>query len=132
MFTTLRSRLIASYALIIFVTLIIAAATLPVLLRDYQDQVTWARLDDQLTLSTRAVVNLWQQNLTAADILARLPEDAAGPGGWLLLLDSNGLVLADTRRTLVGQQIPQTTRRRRPGTQHFFGDFRTPLGQRML
>ncbi len=132
MFTTLRSRLIASYALIIFVTLIIAAATLPVLLRDYQDQVTWARLDDQLTLSARAVVNLWRQNLTAADILARLPEDAAGPGGRLLLLDSNGLVLANTRGTLVGQQIPQTTRRRWPGTQRFFGDFRTPLGQRML
>lgn len=132
MFTTLRSRLIASYALIIFVTLVIAAATLPLLLRDYQDRVTWARLDEQLDLSVRAVIDLWRQNLSAAEILARLPEDAAGPGGRLLLVDANGLVLADTRKMLAGQQVPEFTRRRRPGTQRFVGQFRTPLGQRML
>ena len=132
MFTTLRSRLIGSYVLIIFVTLIIAAATLPVLLRGYQDQASWARLDDQLELSARAVADLWRQNLPAPEMLAQLPEDAAGPGGRLLLLDANGQVLADTRGTLVGQQIPQATRRRRAGTQHYFGEFRTPLGQRML
>jgi len=132
MFTSLRSRLIASYVLIILLTLAIAAATLPLLLRGYQDQASWARLDDQLALSRRAVVDLWRQNLTAAEIIARLPEDAAGPDGRLLLLDGSGKVLADTGRFLTGQEIPQATRRRRPGTQHFYGEFRTPLGQRML
>ena len=132
MFTSLRSRLIGSYGLVIFLTLAIAAATLPVLLRGYQDQASWARLDDQLDISRRAVVNLWRQNLSGPEILARLPEDAAGPGGRLLLLDSSGKILADTDGFLTGQQIPQATRRRRQGTQHFFGEFRAPLGQRLL
>lgn len=132
MFTTLRARLIASYALIIFVTLAFAAATLPVLLRGYQDQATWARLEDQLELSARAVAGLWRQNLSAAELLAQLPEIAAGPGGRLLLLDASGQVLADTADTLVGQQIPQVTRQQRPGTRYFFGEFRTPPGQRLL
>ncbi|MDH7487074.1 MAG: ATP-binding protein [Anaerolineae bacterium] len=132
MFTTLRARLIASYVLIIFVTLAFAAATLPVLLRGYQDQATWARLEDQLELSARAVAGLWRESLSAAELLAQLPEIAAGPGGRLLLLDASGEVLADTAGTLVGQQIPQVTRQRRPGRQYFFGEFRTPLGQRML
>jgi len=132
MFTSLRSRLIGSYALVILLTLAIAAVTMPVLLRGYQDQATWARLDDQLAISQRAVVNLWRQNLSASEILDRLPEDAAGPGGRLLLLDISGRVLADTGGFLTGHQIPQATRRQRRGTQHFFGEFRTPLAQRML
>ena len=132
MFTTLRSRLIASYALIIFVTLAIAAATLPVLLRGYQDRLTWAHLEEQLVLSTRAVISLWQENLSPPEILARLSEEAKGPGGRLLLLDSSGRVLADTAGILVGEQIPEATRHRRPGTRRFIGQFRTPQGQRML
>jgi len=132
MFTTLRSRLIASYALIVFVTLIIAAATLPVLLRGYQDRLTWARLEEQLMLSIRSVISLRQQDLSPSEIMERLPEEAVGPGGRLLLLDSNGLVLADTRDVLTGQRIPEFTRQRRPGTLRFVGQFHTSTGQRML
>jgi signal transduction histidine kinase len=132
MFTSLRSRLIGSYALVILLTLAIAAAALTVLLRGYQDQATWARLSDQLDLSRRAVVDLWRQNLSGAEILAQLPEDAAGPAGRLLLLSNSGTVLADTGGLLAGLEIPRATRRRWLGTQRFYGQFRTPLGQRML
>jgi len=132
MFTTLRSRLIGSYALVVLVTLTIAAATLPLLLLRYQDRVTWARLEEQLMFSLRAVIALRRQNLSPAEILARLPEEAVGPGGRLLLVSSSGLVLADTGGGLVGQRIPGFTRRQRPGTQRFIGQFRTPQGQRML
>jgi len=133
MFTSFRSRLIGSFALVILVTLSIAALTLPVLLRGYQDQATWARLDDQLGLTIRSIGELWREDPNARDILARLPKESLGPSGRILLIDRNGTVLADSAAgALAGQQISQVARRRRPATSHYYGEFRTPAGLRML
>ncbi|MBI3536130.1 MAG: HAMP domain-containing protein [Chloroflexi bacterium] len=101
---SLRSRLILTHVLIILLTLVIAAIGLLFILRNFQNEVEFARLEDAaipLAVQARALV---QANTPPLEILTRLQTSAEGVGN-ILLITQRGVVLADTTYGLTAKNI---------------------------
>lgn len=105
MFNSLRSRLIASYAFIIFLCLLLAGSSLLVLLRSYQTKLTVARLADMAIPLSFQVRSMAQNGASPVEISSQLEEQTEEMAIRVLLLDGRGEVFADTYGQLAGQQI---------------------------
>jgi len=150
MFTTLRSRLIASYVLIVFLCLILAGLTTVVLMRQYQERVELARLRNVATDLSRRLPAILDRLTDTRDVLRYMRQEALALRLRVMVVDAQGLVLVDTTAdgSLVGQQVlppqqgvpspggePMIRRHQTPNGLEFFLVL-TPLppfeGQRML
>jgi len=107
MFTTLRSRLIASYVLIVFVCLALAGATNLILMRQYQQRTELARLSNLAADLSRRIPALISRLADARDVLRYMRQEALAQRIRLMLVDSQGIVQYDTAmdRALTGQQV---------------------------
>jgi two-component system OmpR family sensor kinase len=96
MFSTLRARLIASYAVILVLALLLAGSAAVVLFNRYQALTAYR--DMQLVAMTVAsrIPLLLTRRVPLTDLTRRLRDEAQTMGGRLLLLDDNGLVIADS------------------------------------
>ncbi|RME86345.1 MAG: sensor histidine kinase [Caldilineae bacterium] len=107
MFTSLRSRLLASYIVMVVVTLLAAALTLTLVLRAISDNVSRTRLRSSLPLTTRLVRELLAQGRTPEEIVAVLRDNSNNRPPFRVLLIDRGTVVGDTEEGLVGERIPR-------------------------
>jgi len=104
-FDSLRSRLILSYVLIVVVCLVIVGLSLAVLLRGYQERLTYDRLKQALPLTARLLQRLLQRGIP----LARLEELRPQEGQLkvrVFLVNQQGTIVADSEGTMTRQQWP--------------------------
>jgi signal transduction histidine kinase len=105
MFATLRSRLIASYVLVIVTCLAVTGVVLTALLVPQVSRLTYLRLAEQGLPIALRVINLRGQGLTAARIIDTLEQRVGTEGSPILIVDGEGLVLASTEDGWVGREI---------------------------
>jgi hypothetical protein len=109
MLSSLRSRLLGSYVLIVVICLAVTGLMLAVLLAPQVTRLTYLRLAEKALPTAVRVLSLRSQNLSPGEILDALGEKATADGTRLLIADSDGQVLADSEDTLVGRQIDLPT-----------------------
>jgi two-component system OmpR family sensor kinase len=105
MFTSLRSRLIGSYILIIVICLAVTGIVLTLLLVPQVIRFTYLRLADKSLPTALHVRSLRARGLTTEDIITTLKEQATTQGTRILIVTRDGRVLADTEDRWAGQQI---------------------------
>ena len=105
MFPGLRSKLVAAFALVIFLSLMLASAAFVYLLRDYQTQLKLNQLADLALPVSFQVRMLERVGASPAQIAVFLEEQAKEMNVRVLLLDPQGTVLEDTRSQLRGRQV---------------------------
>jgi signal transduction histidine kinase len=93
---TLRGRLIASYVIVLAVTLIGVLIALSVLLPDYRGREADERLVGLARPTLRLMVELAARGATTDEIRAALDDQADATGLRLLVLGRNGVILSDT------------------------------------
>jgi two-component system OmpR family sensor kinase len=103
MLRSLRSRLIASYVLLIAICLTIVGVILGVSLLQ---RTAYARLRAAVVPTTFFVSNLQQRGLSPSEIVQRLDEQAQAQGLDILILSRQGQVLAATDESWRGQRVP--------------------------
>lgn len=90
---SLRARLILSYTLIVVLCLGIAAAAVSLLLQNYRDRFTQARLDDMTIPIYLQVVSLVRGQVSWNEAWDNLEEMAEQTGVYILLVDDDATVL---------------------------------------
>ncbi len=105
MLTSLRSRLIGSYILIIVICLAATGIALTLLLVPQVVRFTYLRLADKSLPTALHVRSLRTRGLTPEDIITTLKEQASTQGTRILIVTHEGRVLADTEDRWAGQQI---------------------------
>ena len=126
MFKTLRAKIIASYALIVFLCLFLAGSASVFLFNRYQEVVARRNMRLLAVALVSRVPSLLAQRETLPEVTRRLRVEAQAVGGRLLLLDAEGLVVADTAKEgkWVGQRL-----RILPSDADLRSLWRTPLGR---
>lgn len=112
MFGSLRTKLIASYALVITLSLLLAGLGSVYLIRSYQTQLRLNQLADQALPLTLQLWRLEHLGASPSEIQQILKEQASDLGLRLLLVDARHRIVADTGGTLVGQFLPSPSNER--------------------
>jgi signal transduction histidine kinase len=131
-FSSLRAKLIASYVLVIGMSLLLASATFAYLLRDYQIRTEEDRLENIAAYNANQVVRWVRSGQSMTNIAAQLDMVAGDAGVRILLLDERGTVLHDTdNNSFAGStfSIPPSPGRRPNVSQ---GPVSTPAGQELF
>src|ERR671932_737238 len=92
----LHVRLLASYALVVSVTLIMVLIALSVLLPSYRTRQTEQRLAELARPTLRVLAELGLRGAPPDEIRAALEEQAEATGLRILVLNRGGIVQADT------------------------------------
>jgi signal transduction histidine kinase len=103
--SSLRTRLLISYLIVILVCLALAALTLLVIARPIQQRLASARLSAQVTLAIPRVQAMLDRGLRPNQIAERLAAGITRRGTRVLLLDRQGQVLGDTGGEWTGQRV---------------------------
>ena len=111
---SLRTRLILTHVFVILLTLTIIAVSLVFILRAYQRQVELSRLGDAVAPLSFQARALFQSGVPARLVASRLEPQVAGVG-HLMIVTSNGLVVADTTNQLTDRTVKLS-----PGSRDFF------------
>jgi signal transduction histidine kinase len=128
-FTSLRAKLIASYALVIVLTLTLVASGFAYVLRSYQTTLRLNQLADYAVPLTFAVERSQRLGASADEIDKYLHEQANDLDVRIFLLGPNRTVMLDTDQTLIGRQLPLPTEERaRLGGQMQWGTLDVPDG----
>ncbi len=90
---SLKVRLFATYALVVAVTLTIAALGSGFLLRDYAGSLALKSLEDTARPISVQLVNLVRGEASLLEVVATLQEQADGNGVHILFLDDAGAVI---------------------------------------
>jgi two-component system OmpR family sensor kinase len=117
MFTSLRARLIVSYIVIILICLVLVSLASIFLLSRFQAKLVISGLADAAVPTALRVYSLLERDLSPAEIVDLLKEQAEKQEVRILLLTPRGQVLADTQGDWTGKQakvdlaeIPKDTR----------------------
>ncbi len=102
---SLRWRLIAAFALIIFLTLLLVLVGLLFVLRQYQEQREMIRLGSLVGPVSFHVRALEQQGASAGEITEFLAREADELDVRIVLARAQGAIFHDTEGSLVGQRI---------------------------
>lgn len=95
-FPSLRANLIAAFVAVIAVSLLLASGAFAYLLRDYQVQREYDRLDNVAEMYMLQVVRMARSGASLPTISGQLDQSAGDAGVRVLLLDDRGVVLHDT------------------------------------
>jgi signal transduction histidine kinase len=95
-FPSLRANLIAAFVAVIAVSLLLASGTFAYLLREYQVQREYDRLENVAEVYMMQVVRMARTGASLQVISAQLDQSAGDAGVRVLLLDDRGDVLHDT------------------------------------
>ncbi len=101
---SLRTRLIFTHIVVIFITLAIISVSLVYILRDYQRTVQLARLGDALVPLSFQARSMFQDAVPPKEVMSRL-EVQAGPVGHVMIITQRGLVLADAANGLTNRTL---------------------------
>lgn len=105
MLSSLRFKLWAAFALVIFLSLFLAGSAFVVLVRNYHARLAMERLADLAGPITLQVSMLEHAGASSATISAFLQEQGEEVGVRILLVDANGRVVEDTKGVLKGRQV---------------------------
>jgi two-component system OmpR family sensor kinase len=105
MFSTLRSRLIVSYLLIVVVCLAVVGIVLAVLLIPQVSRLTYLRLTEQGLPIALRVMYLRGQGLNAERVIETLEQRGGIDANPLLIVTGEGVVLASTEDRWVGREL---------------------------
>lgn len=105
MFSSLRSRLIGSYVLIIVICLSVAGLVLVLLLAPQVLRLSYLRLADRSVPTALHVRSLRARGLSPEQIISALEEQSASQGTRILIATRQGEVLADTEGRWVGRHV---------------------------
>jgi signal transduction histidine kinase len=122
MFRTLQAKLLASYALVIFLCIFLTGTSLVLLLSNYQERLALTRLESVAAALAPRLPALLDQPASLQEVATRLDRASERLGQRLALLDAEGVVLKDTGFSLRGATIPLDRRepeRRLPGVQQY-------------
>jgi signal transduction histidine kinase len=110
MFSSLRVKLIASYAIILVLALLLAGSAVVVLFNRYQERIAYRDMQLIATTVASRVPLLLNRRLALADLARRLRDEAQVMKARLLLLDDDGRVIADSApgANLEGHQLVVT------------------------
>ena len=106
MFRTLQAKLLASYALIVFLCVFLVGASLTLLLQDYQERLVVMRLEGTAATLARRLPALFDRPVTLREVSTHLQGVAARLSQRLALVTPDGTVVADTGSELVGEVAP--------------------------
>ncbi len=95
-FSSLRANLIAAFVAVIAVSLLLASGTFAYLLRQYQVQTEYDRLENIAEYQASQMVRWTRQGATLNTIATQLDQNAVDSGVRILLLDDRGTVLHDS------------------------------------
>ncbi len=95
-FPSLRANLIAAFVAVIAVSLLLASGAFAYLLREYQVQREYDRLENVAEIYMMQVVRMARGGATLQIIAGQLDQSAGDAGVRVLLLDDRGDVLHDT------------------------------------
>ena len=133
MFGSLRTKLIAAFALIIFLSLFLASSAFVLLLRDYQTQLAVNQLADLALPLSYQVAVLERAGADPEQIGSLLEDQAADVNVRVLLVSPEGMVLGDSAGSLNGQQMQPKLGRVAMGVRvAYTGMYRTPDGQELF
>lgn len=113
MFGTLRTRLIAAFAFVIFLSLGLSSLAIVLLLAEYQTQREMSRLQDLALPIAYQVRALQFQGASQGDIEAFLERQATELRVRIAVIDPSGIVINDTAREAMGTRVslPEIPRR---------------------
>lgn len=120
MFTSLRSRLIGSYVLIIVICLAVTGIALTLVLVPQLSRLTYLRLADKSLPTALHVRSLRARRLSPEQIVNTLEEQASSQATRILIVTAEGTVLADTEHRWAGRHIDLSTPRRESGDRHLY------------
>lgn len=109
MFGSLRAKLIASYALIIVLTLVLAGSSFTYVLRDNQTRLRRDQLAGYALPLAFQVRLLQRVNTPPADVDQFLQDQSSELNVRIFLVNPDRQVIFDTGRNLVGQALPLPT-----------------------
>jgi two-component system OmpR family sensor kinase len=105
MFSTLRSRLIASYVLVIVICLSVTGIVVGLLVVPQAARLSYLRLAESALPVALRVLSLRNQGLSAQEIVNDLDQRSAAGSPRILLATADGEVLADSEGAWVGRQV---------------------------
>jgi signal transduction histidine kinase len=136
MFKSLQARLTLSYIVVIVICLVLVGLAALVLLRGYQQNLTYSRLADRGTLAAQLTYQSLRRGASPQVTMGRLTEQmnrGEGPPIVLYLLDSQGQVVAGSNDRLNGQRFEQLALRpNRPPLAATRGERQLATGERLL
>lgn len=110
MLKSLQARLTLSYVVIILVCLVLIGLSALLLLRGYQRDLAFRRLEDRVVLASRLVGSeILRSRFTNPELIRWLAQEMNRGGGArvsVYLLDPSGQVIAGTDNRLDGQSFP--------------------------
>ncbi len=106
MFHSLRARLLASYVVVILLTLCVAGAGLLVLLQDFQRGIETQRLTDAVGPASTQARALMRQG-TDLDAIANDLQQQVDPSWRVMFVDDQGLVIADSQNDFLRRRLPR-------------------------
>jgi signal transduction histidine kinase len=135
-FKSLQARLILSYVVIIVVCLALVGLAALLMLRGYQQNLIFARLEDRVVLAAASVSQQLRRGASPQEAVDRLAEQmnrGDGPPTSVYLLDAAGGAVASRGEELDGLEVGQLTARARPLLDPpVHGDQRLEDGRRLL
>jgi len=107
MFRSVRTKLAASYALIVLVCLILAGLGALILIRRYQRDAALSQQRSAATILAQRVQSLLVAHLDAPAIVNRIRQESHRLGARTMLVMRDGLIVGDTEEdpTLAGKRI---------------------------
>lgn len=117
MFRSLRSKLVASYGLLILLCLLLAGSAFVYQLRDYQRQLRINQIADLAVPLSWQIQLLDRAGLSSDQISGFIHERANEMGIRIMLVDQSGIVVHDSAGALEGQgvQMPGSWQQHRDG-----------------
>jgi len=127
-FGSLRSKLIASYAVVIFLSLALAGIGFTYLVRQYQTQLRLNQLGYLAVPMSFVLRRLEHDGASPAEIDQFLQAQASDLPLRLLLVDPQNRIVSDTGKTLIGQYLPSPSddRRQLAGSRVAWGTLEPP------
>ena len=101
---SLRTRLILTFILLILIILTITAVSLGVILRNYQRDISLARLGNAVIPLAVQARGLFANGATPKEVMTRL-QPQVGDIGSVIVLTDKGLVLADDTFNLTNRNL---------------------------
>ena len=133
MLTSLRSRLLASYVLIIVVCLVLVGIVTFFLLQGYRISALKAGLAERSVPAAIQIRRFLQEGRPLREIESLLREQTESSDIRVLVVDQRGKVMADSRGELAGQAIqvklPALIRPADPNASKVRGQFHVPSGE---
>jgi two-component system OmpR family sensor kinase len=105
MLSTLRSRLVGSYILIVIACLSVTGIVLTLLLLPQVTRLTYLRLAEKGLPTTLRVFGLRGQGKSPEEIINILRRQTIADGSRILIVSSDGGVLADSQDRWVGREV---------------------------